>query len=222
MATQAERRESTRARLLEAAMDSLLEQGCSGFTTTEVVKRSGCSRGALFDHFPGKDDLLAATIEHLFDQLRSDYQERFAALRPAQRTIARALRLLIDLFDDERLLAAYELYGAARTDKGLYDALRPVVERHNDAIYELAASLPIEAPPRPAAPASDPAPSNGEDDRGADDRLRSIVALAVYSLQGVALQSLAQDVRDDRRTLIRTLEGLAGLEPARAADRSPH
>lgn len=202
MATQAERRESTRARLLEAAMDSLLEHGYSGFTTTEVVKRSGCSRGALFDHFPGKDDLLAATIEHLFDQLRDDYQARFAALRPSQRTIKRALRLLIDLFDDERLLAAYELYGAARTDKGLQDALQPVVERHNAAIYELAASLPLELPP--AAPAG----SGGADEEG----LRAIVALAVFSLQGVALQSLAQDVAADRRLIIKTLEALAGLD----------
>lgn len=191
MATQAERRASTRGRLLEAAMASLVEDGYVGFTTSDVVRRSGCSRGALFDHFPSKDALLAATIEHLFDELRADYQERFARLRPKQRTLPHALRLLRDLFDDVRLLAAYELYGAARTSPELRAALEPVVTRHNQAIYELAAELPL-----------------GDTD---PEQLRPAVALAVYAYQGLALQTLAQDASADRRHVDDALAGLVEI-----------
>jgi AcrR family transcriptional regulator len=193
MVAQADRRAATRTRLLDAAMACLVDQGYAGFTTTEVVQRSGCSRGALFDHFPAKDDLLAATIEHLFDDLRADYEARFRRLRPAHRTIGRALRLLKELFDDPRLLAAYELYTAARTSPPLADALEPVVNAHNKAIYDLAATLPIEL---------EAASPDGTD-------LHAAVALAIYSLQGLAVQGLAQDVSAERQTVLRALEALA-------------
>lgn len=193
MVAQADRRAATRSRLLEASMDCLVEQGHVAFTTTDVVRRSGCSRGALFDHFPSKDDLLAATIEHLFDELRDDYEARFRRLRPAQRTLRRALRLLTDLFDDPRLLAAYGLYTAARTDQALRAALEPVVLAHNKAIYDLAVTLPLEG-----ASALPP---------GVD--LHGLAALAIFSLQGLAVQGLAQDVGADRRALLAALEAFA-------------
>src|SRR5262245_11831889 len=52
--TQQERRDQTRGRILDAAVESLIEAGVAGTTTLEVQKRADVSRGALLHHFPSK------------------------------------------------------------------------------------------------------------------------------------------------------------------------
>src|SRR3954449_12191328 len=109
MTSQADRRTATRAKLLDAAMATLVDAGYAGLTTTEVGKRAGLSQGALFRHFPTKPDLLAATIEHLFAGLVVGYEAQFATVADAEDRLAAGLDLLADVFADPRLLAAYDL-----------------------------------------------------------------------------------------------------------------
>ncbi|MFN8051687.1 MAG: TetR/AcrR family transcriptional regulator [Acidimicrobiales bacterium] len=139
--TQQERRETTRSALLAAALDQLMQSGLAGFTTTEVCRRAGLSQGALFKHFDTKADLLAAVIEHLFEELRGDYEAAFSALTDDQRSAASGVGLLWEQMLDPRLAAAFELYTAARTDAVLQAALASVVSAHVDRIHELAASV---------------------------------------------------------------------------------
>lgn len=148
MPTQQERRTATRARLLDAAMTVLVEDGAAAFTTTEVGKRAGLSQGAIFKHFATKADLLAATVEHLFAALVAQYEGQFAAVDaggdaatdPAERLRA-GLDLLWEVFQDERLLAAYDLFTAARTDAALRADLQPVVRAHVANLHALAETL---------------------------------------------------------------------------------
>jgi AcrR family transcriptional regulator len=147
MPTQQERRTVTRGRLLDAALAVLVEAGAAGFTTTEVGRRAGLSQGAIFKHFPTKADLLAATVEHLFAALVAQYEGRFAAVEavapgagPAER-LRSGLDLLWEVFQDERLLAAYDLFAAARTDPALRGDLLPVVRAHVANLHALADSL---------------------------------------------------------------------------------
>ena len=56
--TQAERTASTRAALLAATVDSLVERGYRGTTTSDVARRAGVSYGALLHHYPTKADVL--------------------------------------------------------------------------------------------------------------------------------------------------------------------
>ena len=64
--TQAERSERMRQRILGAAFEVLRERGCAGFTTAEVARRAGVSRGAQVHHFPSKHELVTAAMEHVF------------------------------------------------------------------------------------------------------------------------------------------------------------
>lgn len=66
--TQIERSSETRRRLLDAAFEVLKERGYAEFTTTDVVKRAGVSRGAMAYHFPSKNDLVSATIEDILNK----------------------------------------------------------------------------------------------------------------------------------------------------------
>jgi AcrR family transcriptional regulator len=73
--TQAERRETTRAALLAAGRALFAARGYAGVATEEIVERAGVTRGALYHHFRGKDDLFRAVCE----QIEGEVTERIAA-----------------------------------------------------------------------------------------------------------------------------------------------
>jgi AcrR family transcriptional regulator len=122
--TQPERVEAMRGRLLDATIDCLAERGYSGFSTNDVVRRAGVSRGALAHHFPAKADLVAAAADRLIELRAAEFRQRFEAITPRRRTFARALDVLWTFFDDPSFAALLELLVAARTDP----ELRPVME----------------------------------------------------------------------------------------------
>lgn len=178
MATQSERRSATRAALLEAAALVLVDRGAAGFTTTEVARRAGLSQGAIFKHFATKADLLAAVVEEIFAGLVARYEGQFAATAatddddPVDR-LGAALDLLWDIFQDERLLAAYDLFTAARTDPALQADLAPVVRVHVANLHALAEVLFAEAGPFDL------------------DRLHDAVDLVAATMQGLVINRVA-------------------------------
>jgi len=174
--TQPERRAATRARLLAATQAALVELGTAGTTTPEVCRRAGVSQGALFKHFASKAELLAATAEQLFAHLIDAYRDGLPRLAGVQDRAEAAVRLLWEVFEDPRLLAAIELYAAARTDRELALRLAPVAERHGENLLRLAHELFPEAAAR--GPEFD-----------------AVVAVVVQAIQGATLGSLASGDR---------------------------
>ena len=64
--TRAGRREQTRRRLVEAALDVFAERGFHRASVDDVARAAGYSIGALYSNFAGKDELLLAVFdEHL-------------------------------------------------------------------------------------------------------------------------------------------------------------
>jgi len=55
-------RERTAAQILDAAVALFAERGFAA-STVELAERAGVSKGTVFHHFPGKDDLIAALVE---------------------------------------------------------------------------------------------------------------------------------------------------------------
>src|SRR5262245_57913022 len=91
--TQLERVEAMRARLLDATLECLVEQGFGAMSTNDVVRRAGVSRGALAHHFPTRADLMAAASARLVEQRVEDFRSAFLSLPDDQRTITGALDL---------------------------------------------------------------------------------------------------------------------------------
>jgi AcrR family transcriptional regulator len=65
MATQAERREATRSRLIEAARQLFARDGYEATSTEAILAAAGVSRGGLYYHFPGKQDLFSVVFERV-------------------------------------------------------------------------------------------------------------------------------------------------------------
>ena len=58
------------------------------------MRRAGVSRGAQVHHFPTKEDLVLAALEHLLERRIEEFETTFANFPPEQRTPAAAMRLL--------------------------------------------------------------------------------------------------------------------------------
>jgi AcrR family transcriptional regulator len=67
--------EATRERIVQAARELVVERGYADVSTSEVLKRAGVSRGGLYHHFAGKEQLMAAVL----DALERDFVERLGA-----------------------------------------------------------------------------------------------------------------------------------------------
>ncbi|WP_375788714.1 TetR/AcrR family transcriptional regulator [Bradyrhizobium sp. Pha-3] len=63
--TQAERSETTRKQLMDAAVKLIRQNGFGGLRTVEVADLAGVSRGALMHHFPSKHELVVAVLTYV-------------------------------------------------------------------------------------------------------------------------------------------------------------
>lgn len=126
---------ATRLKMLEAAVDCLVEGGYQGLTTAQVAERAGVSRGAMHHHFATRLDLVAAVVEHVFYQRMRLFLDDYLAEMARNRDAA-----LIDLATEAhwrsvqtREYAAYlELAVAARTDAELNAAFEPAARRYDE------------------------------------------------------------------------------------------
>src|SRR5438128_2202472 len=74
-------RSTTRERILDAAMDLFAQDGFTGTTISEVERRVGLAAGtgSLYRHFPSKEALLRAAVEHEVTKCRAEMEEARAA-----------------------------------------------------------------------------------------------------------------------------------------------
>ncbi|MFH7322977.1 TetR/AcrR family transcriptional regulator [Aeromicrobium sp. JJY06] len=137
---QPERTRLMRQRLLEATIDSLVEVGWAGTSTTVVSQRAGVSRGAQLHHFPSKQDLVVAAVEYLAERRREELAVDIDALPEEGRTRA-VLDLLVSQYTSPVFLAALELWVAARTDSDLLAKVAPFERRVGREIHAHAVTL---------------------------------------------------------------------------------
>jgi AcrR family transcriptional regulator len=136
MVKQAERSAATQLRLLDATIEALTEVGWTGTTTTEVVRRAGVSRGAQVHHYPTKEGLVLAAIEHLLERRLEEYHEAFDRLPAENRTPDAAIDLLWASCFGPTFEAWLELAVAARLDPALQARFREVETRFWDENLE--------------------------------------------------------------------------------------
>ena len=130
--TQAERSETTRKKLIEAALILLRERGYGGLRTNEVSDRAGVSRGAQLHHFPTKYELILATLRYLNEQMLVESRRRTIAAKHSADPIADAIEDAKDFFFDDYFFVSLAItMGDARDE----DLMRHTVPMSRDARF---------------------------------------------------------------------------------------
>ncbi|GAA2156550.1 TetR/AcrR family transcriptional regulator [Kitasatospora kazusensis] len=117
---QQSRSRATRRRLLEAAVECLAELGWNGSTVAVVAERAGVTRGAAQHHFPTREDLFTAAVEHVTAERLAAVRVDTGELPPAgpERTAA-VVELIVRLYTGPLFRAALHLWVAAATEEPL-------------------------------------------------------------------------------------------------------
>ncbi|MET8702952.1 TetR/AcrR family transcriptional regulator [Kitasatospora sp. NPDC004723] len=119
-----DRSRATRARLLAAAVDCLAELGWNGSTVAVVAERAGVSRGAAQHHFPTREDLFTAAVEHVTAERLAAVRAHADALPAAgpARTEA-VVDMIVRLYTGPLFRAALHLWVAAATEEPLRERI---------------------------------------------------------------------------------------------------
>jgi AcrR family transcriptional regulator len=184
--TQEERSTETRARLLDATIESLIDVGYARTTTTGVCERAGLSRGAQVHHFPKKQDLVVSAVAHLAARRADELRRRATELPPAataEQHIGSLLALVREALSGPLFLAALELWVASRTDAELHGALARFERVAGRGLVELWREI---AGPLAMA-----------------ERFDAVLELTMHLARGMALQQL---LRGDDRARRRVFE----------------
>jgi AcrR family transcriptional regulator len=180
---QEERTRAMRARLLEATVECLVERGFSGTSTTLVSERAGVSRGAQLHHFPTKNALVVAAVEHLTEVRGQELAAAAEQLPDGERRTRAVLQMLGDHFTSPVFTAALELWVAARTDPALLEAVAPLEQRVGRDAHRLTVEL-----------------------LGADESRPGVRELVQGTLDLVRGLGLADTITDDARRRERILD----------------
>jgi len=164
------RSRQTRQRILDAAAELLTASGYEGFTTGVLSEQAGVSKGALFKHFPARETLVVATVEHIFERQRARFASAHDGIdgTSVREGVRAALHALLSVLREPEYLAVLQVYGAARTNPRLASALRPITEVAA-AKTNLAGGMMLTAIGVPA-----------------DAQLSGLVTVLFYTLEGIA------------------------------------
>lgn len=140
--TQQQRREETRTRLLDAAIETIVEVGYARASAAVIARRAEVSDGALFKHFGTMGDFMAAiTLEVMRRQLEA-FNKQVAEIPSDKPALEGVLTALRDVSGNATNAVVYELMVAARTDEKLRATLQGVLAEYAHNIYETARAMP--------------------------------------------------------------------------------
>jgi AcrR family transcriptional regulator len=171
-----------RARLLEATVELLVQRGYAGTSTTLVSERAGVSRGAQLHHFPTKQDLVVAAVQHVTEVRGAELAAAAERLPTGARRTRAVLQMLGDHFTSPVFSAALELWVAARSDEALLAEVAPLELKVGRETHRLTVDL-----------------------LGADETrpgVRELVQATLDLVRGLGLaNTITDDVRRRRRIL---------------------
>jgi AcrR family transcriptional regulator len=176
--TQAERRAGTRAALLEATIDCLVEDGYARTTTRRIAERAGVTLGAVHHHFGSKVGLLGEARRYI----TTKWAEELLSKAPSETLSipARHEQMLDQAWESYKgryFQAALEILVAARTDPKLR-------ETGTDAIRHLSRWNEVSGPVMTPEVAGQPG-------------LAEMVATSQATMRGLALLTFGNDADPD-------------------------
>src|SRR4051794_9115521 len=146
---QAQRSAATRAALLDATLECLVQDGYANTTTARVAERAGLSRGAHLHHFQTRDALVAAAADHLTRRRGERLLAAADDLPEGADRVGQGLDLLWSSYNNPLYQATLDLWTHGRTDTELRAHLIPIERRLDRQTIELSRRLFPDAAQRP-------------------------------------------------------------------------
>ncbi|MDJ0317503.1 MULTISPECIES: TetR/AcrR family transcriptional regulator [Arthrobacter] len=131
----------TRERLLESAVALLSETGWTNTTVTTVATHAGVSRGATQHHFPTRDDLFTAAIEHMTVARVLEVRAALAVHSEGSAPVREVLDSLVGLYTGPLFKAALQVWTAAAVDPVVRAHIIPLEQTVAREAFRLAATL---------------------------------------------------------------------------------
>ncbi|MHB8991724.1 MAG: TetR/AcrR family transcriptional regulator [Chloroflexota bacterium] len=131
---QAERRESTRRRILEAAVQVFADRGYHDSSVDDIVRASGTSKGAVYFHFPNKQGIFLSLVEFLANRLIDGMDSAIASEKGGIAKVEAALRTVLEAFASHRSLARILLIEVVGLGSGMDPTLFALRARFTGAI----------------------------------------------------------------------------------------
>jgi AcrR family transcriptional regulator len=197
--TQEQRSASTRQRLLDATLESLVEVGYAATSTTAVCARAGLSRGAQLHHYPTKADLVIAAVAHLAQRRATELLADAPRDGTPEERLGTALDAIWASFSGPLFEAALELWVAARSDKALRANLVRFERQVGRAMAQLFGEL-----------------AGHDSQRGRE--FGALLELTFHMMRGMALQRILRDDDTERRRLFELWKRLVSESLGRAPD----
>ena len=191
--TQAERSATTRARLLDATVESLADVGYGGTTEAAVAARAGLSKGAHLHHFRTKTELVTAALDRIFHARQQQFVAASERLPEGAELGPAVVDLLWSLFQGASFTAWVELVVAARTDDDLRSRVAELEHRFATSVLETFVRLFV-------PPGTSLTPEQG-----------TAPALLFAVLEGLAFQRLVQGGPDFSEPVLASVKSLAHL-----------
>jgi AcrR family transcriptional regulator len=138
---------TTRARLVEAALQSLREEGFTGTTARSIAARAGVNQALVFYHFGGVDGLLLAALDASAAERLVRYQSELAAAPSTREKVEAARRLYREDVEGGHVTVIAELLGAslARPElrPALVERMQPWLELVTGVLRDVAGDSPL-------------------------------------------------------------------------------
>lgn len=131
-------KEATRERILQAAESVFAEKGYYEALVEEIARTSQTSKGAIYFHFPSKEELFAALMERLAESLLREVEAAIAKQKGAVAKVQAALEAVMSNLSRHRRLAQILLVQSFFTPAfaykrlAIFDRFAQLTERYLD------------------------------------------------------------------------------------------
>jgi AcrR family transcriptional regulator len=170
---------------LEAAVACLAEVGWSGATVAVVAERAGVSRGAAQHHFPTREALFVAAVEHVANERSEAIRRRMVGGPRASAsglTTHEVVEMVVDLYAGTMFRAAVALWVASAAEPELREQVVPLETRIGRQVHRVTVEL------------------LGVDE--SDDGVREMVQATLDLARGLGLANLLTDDRARRARVV--------------------
>ncbi len=130
------------ARIVEAAIECIAQNGYEGASTKEIAARAGVSKSLLHYHFQSKEEILIEAVTHMSRSLQAEVAERIRADTPSIERAMKAADALFQLLvlNPVRVQFIIEMWATANHNEKLRERLQQMESLQRQLVRETISS----------------------------------------------------------------------------------